>query len=270
MDPRLAEIYGTNSEEQTQDTEKVAAAQLAEKLAGDESLNLEGMSEDQIEALAQEVLAQGAEEQTEAAAEETEEAEATEETEEKQASEKLAEADYLGRVMAHSYVQELKNIEKQAGAKETAGKVMGHVKRHASDVKEGFKDLAHMAKSPRQAASALKDSVKSQGVKGTIKGNKNSLKALGATGLGTAGAGAAAKKAKDKKSSAVSALDTLAAQRALEILAENGIDYNEETEVEEKTASNPADALAAAVETRAMELLQAEGYEFESEEAEAE
>lgn len=269
MDPRLAEIYGTNSEEQTQDTEKVAAAQLAEKLAGDESLNLEGMSEDQIEALAQEVLAQGAEEQTEAAAEETEEAEATEETEEKQASEKLAEADYLGRVMAHSYVQELKNIEKQAGAKETAGKVMGHVKRHASDVKEGFKDLAHMAKSPRQAASALKDSVKSQGMKGTIKGNKKSLKALGVAGAGAA-AGAAAKKYKDKKSSAVSALDTLAAQRALEILAENGIDYNAEAEVEEKTASNPADALAAAVEARAMELLQAEGYEFESEEAEAE
>jgi len=269
MDPRLAEIYGTNSEEQTQDTEKVAAAQLAEKLAGDESLNLEGMSEDQIEALAQEVLAQGADEQTQAA-EETEEAEATEETEEKQASEKLAEADYLGRVMAHSYVQELRNIEKEAGVKETAGKVMGHLKRHKEDVKGGFKDLAYMAKSPRQAASALKDSVKTHGVKRTIKENKNSVKALGVAGAGAVGTGAAAKKYKDKKSSAVSALDTLAAQRALEILAENGIDYNEEAEVEEKTASNPADALAAAVEARAMELLQAEGYEFESEEAEAE
>lgn len=267
MDPRLAEIYGTNSEEQTQDTEKVAAAQLAEKLAGDESLNLDGMSEDQIEALAQEVLSQENGQEQEAATEETEEA--AEETEEKQASEKLAEADYLGRVMAHSYVQELKNIEKQAGMKETAGKVMGHVKRHASDVKEGFKDLKEMAKSPRQAGSALKHSVKSQGVKGTVKGNKNSLKALGVAGAGAAGAGAAAKKYKDKKSSTASALDTLAAQRAIEILAENGIDLNEQAEeVEEKTASNPADVLAAAVEARAMELLQAEGYEFESEESE--
>lgn len=265
MDPRLAEIYGTNSEEQTQDTEKVAAAQLAEKLAGDESLDLDGMSEDQIEALAQEVLAQGAEEKTEEASEESEE---TESTEEKQASEKLAEADYLGRVMAHSYVQELRNIEKEAGAKETAGKVMGHVKRHASDVKEGFKDLAHMAKSPREAGRALKESIKTQGVKGTLKGNKNSLKALGATGAGATGVGMAAKKSKDKKSSAVSALDTLAAQRAIEILAENGIELTEETEAEEKTASNPADALAAAVEARAVELLQAEGYEFESEESE--
>jgi len=261
MDPRLAEIYGTNSEEQTQDTEKVAAAQLAEKLAGDESLNLDGMSEDQIEALAQEVLSQEKDQEQEAATEE-----AAEETEEKQASEKLAEADYLGRVMAHSYVQELKNIEKQAASptkKEMrkaekmnpdsgAQKLVRRTKHVANQAKKGLSEGANRAKAVGAITAGKVSNFAS----------KHPGKAKGLAALGLAGAGFAA----GRKSKESSALDTLAAQRAIEILAENGIDLNEE--VEEKTASNPADVLAAAVEARAMELLQAEGYEFESEESE--
>lgn len=263
MDPRLAEIYGTNSEEQTQDTEKVAAAQLAEKLAGDESLNLEGMSEDQIEALAQEVLAQGAGEQTE-------EAEATEETEEKQASEKLAEADYLGRVMAHSYVQELRSIEKEASAPTKKEMRKAEKMNPDSRTQKLVRRGQHMANKGKKGLSEGLDRAKAVGAitagKVSNFAAKHPKKMKGLAGLGLLGAGVAA----GRKSKEASALDTLAAQRALEILAENGIDYNEEAEVEEKTASNPADALAAAVEARAMELLQAEGYEFESEEAEAE
>lgn len=101
--------------------------------------------------------------------------------------------------------------EKTAGALGTAKSV---VTRHAKDVGQGFKDLASMAGSPRQAASALKDSIKTQGLKGTLKGNAPALKALGATGAaaGTAAGGALAyKKLKEKKSSAVDfILDKLA------------------------------------------------------------
>lgn len=87
--------------------------------------------------------------------------------------------------------------EKNAGVASTVG-------RHAKDVGQGFKDLATMAGSPRQAGSALKESIKSQGLKGTLKGNAASLKALGAAGaVGTAGAGALALKSKKKESSAV-------------------------------------------------------------------
>ena len=119
MDKTLAEIYGTNQVEEA-DVEKLAAAELAEQLTetGDAQID-----EETLEALAQEVLAQedGSEEQAAveepgvegeekvAEADETEEVELTEE-----AQEKIAEADYLGRIMAHSFVQESREIEKQA------------------------------------------------------------------------------------------------------------------------------------------------------------
>lgn len=262
MDPRLAEIYGTNADtEQTQDTEKVAAAQLAEKLAGEDSLNLENMSGEDLEALAQEVLAaDGATEATEEKNEESDESEESEETTDKEASEKLAEADYLGRVMAHSYVQELKNIEKSAAS---YGGMYGEGK------KSGKKKLKDMASKAKGAVSEGMDRAKAVGAITAAKASnlaaKHPGKAKALAGLGAAGAGAlAAKKMMSKKSSA---LDTLAAQRALEILEANGIDPDAVDEQEEKTASNPADVLAAAVEARAVELLKERGFEFESEEA---
>ena len=159
MDAKLAEMYGTNQVDET-DVEKLAAAELAEKLAADESMNLSEMSEDDIEALAAQVL------EGDSSAEETEEEEKTaseEEGEEEVADEdqeKLAEADYLGRVMAHSYVQELRNIEKTAGmtgaarmaskAKAHGGKVMGHLKNLGGKVK----DIAS-AKQAREGLSAM-------------------------------------------------------------------------------------------------------------------
>ena len=73
MDPQLAAIYGTNQDES--DVEKLAAAELAEKLAADEELDVDGYSDEQIEALAQEALGELSEEtEQEAAGEETEEA----------------------------------------------------------------------------------------------------------------------------------------------------------------------------------------------------
>lgn len=297
MDQTLAKIYGTN--EEVQDAEKLASAELAEKLAEGEELNLDGLSTDDLEALAQQVLSAGAdegaeEEQTEEQVE-SEDADAEEEKtasdETTEAEEKLAEADYLGRVMAHSYVQELKNIEKNASgtmadygqtptasktertlkkAKKTAGGVAEKLKGHAKDVGEGFKDLHYMAKSPRAAASALKDSLKSQGLKGTLKGNSKALKALGVAGAGATAVGLGAKKMMSKKSEAeqISALDQLAIERAKEILAENGV----ELQSEEKTAALSEEQVAvlqSAVQARAEELLKAEGFSFEEDGEEA-
>jgi hypothetical protein len=129
MDPQLAAIYGTD--QSGEDTEKVAAAELAEKLAaeGDAEVETDSFTPEQIEELAQAAMAgeeaaveepEQAEEQEAAAGDEgeeqAEESEDEEEVEEEktsaaaEAQEKLAEADYLGRVMAHAYTQELRKI----------------------------------------------------------------------------------------------------------------------------------------------------------------
>ena len=68
------------------------------------------------------------------------------------------------------------------------------------------------------------------------------------------------KKAFEKKSSA---LETLVEQRALEILAENGVEL--EAQEQEKTSAEQGsefDVLANVVEQQAVELLIANGYEF--------
>jgi len=248
MDPRLAELYGTNKDTDG-DVEKTAAAELAEKLAGENELDLDGLSGEELEALAQEVLSSDEEpEATEEKEEETEDSEESEKTASDETEEKLAEADYIGRVMAHSYVHELKNIEKSAGVKEMGGRVMAKLKSMGGKAKElGGK-----------AGSKAKEF----GGKGVAFAKKHKGKAGIGAGVAAAGAaGYAAHKAMSKKSSAEtpSALDQLAVARAKEILTENGV------ETEEKTASDDTkwDALSKAVELRAVELLKAEGYEFQ-------
>jgi len=276
MDQTLAKIYGTN--EEVQDAEKLASAELAEKLAEGEELNLDGLSTDDLEALAQQVLSgnadEGAEEQTEEQVESEDAEEEKTASDGAEAEEKLAEADYLGRVMAHSYVQELKNIEKTAGkmdALKGAGKkvlksgrsAMKAVKGQAKDVGRGFKDIASLAKTPRASLEVMKHDLKNNGVKATLKANKHIGKALGVAGAAGAAGAVGAKKMMDKKSEAeqVSALDQLAIERAKEILAENGVALQEE-----KTASLSEEQVAVlqnAVQARAVELLEAEGFSFE-------
>jgi hypothetical protein len=251
MDERLAEIYHTNQDEG--DVEKLAQAELAEKLAADGEIDPAAMSDEEAEELAKQVLADE-DGDDQAAVEEPEEEEPAkaaqgEEEEEGQekvseAKEKLAEADYLGRVMAHAYAQELRNIgaaeqEKTAGrfeaikggAKEVGGKVGAHLKAH---------------------------------------GKKYSAGAAGAAGF------AAGRMSKKKQSSAeepsASALDVLAERRALEILKANGIDPTadqKEPEQEKVSASDEQRAkLEAAVEQRATEMLETAGYQFKDEQTE--
>lgn len=257
MDPRLAEIYGTN--EEVSDVEKTAAAELAEKLAGEEQTDLDGLTDEDVEALAQEVLSsdeeapEGEEEEGEKTA-----SEGTDETEEK-----VAEADYIGRVMAHAYVQELKSIEKSA-----AGDISDYggtkqkktLRQRATKVGDKLKNFGSEVRS--RAGSTASAAAMEFGRAG--KGKKALM--VGAPLAAAGGAAAAYKKlkgGKKKHSAETPALDTLAQQRALEILKENGV----ELESQEKQAGDEAptkwDVLSQAVEQRAMQMLQEEGYEFE-------
>jgi hypothetical protein len=165
MDPKLAEIYGTNDA----DLEKLAAAELAEGLANDEQLDTDGMTEEDLEAIAQDVLSASAEGEEEAEAAEGEAAPEQEKTSAAEAQEKLAEADYLGRVMAHSYVNELRELEKTAGPlmsriNQAGRAVSGAVKGQVKDVAQGFKNLGHEARHPIQAAKGVKEMVGTYGV----------------------------------------------------------------------------------------------------------
>lgn len=286
MDAKLAEIYGTNQVDET-DIEKMAAAELAEELAENEEANIDGMSEEQIEALAEQVLA--GDDSSEEYYEETEEGI------EKESQEKLAEADYLGRVMAHAYVNELRGIEKEARwqHKTEAGKAVfkpgqGHkskadratAKQWATESNKGLNQkgdalkLKQMRADRARAEGAAAQKAKSLGGRMSAAKGKvmSALKGAGKHigkhklpyGLGAAGALAAGGAYMAGKRKESSALDTLAEQRALEILEENGIDLNE---TEKVSSANEYDVLAQAVEQRAFDLLAEAGY-IETEEGE--
>lgn len=253
MDPQLAAIYGNNID--GEDTEKLAAAELAEKLAADGDAEVE-YTEEQIQELAAAALGEETEEEEQqAAGEETEEGAAVTEPEEaektsaaEEAKEKIAEADYLGRVMAHAYTNELRKIA--AEQEKTAGKV--------GDFAKGVKDRV---KSPDSKV-------------GSFLRRHGRTMAEGAGGAAALKAGhMLGKRSKNKKASAEAQeptpLDILAAQRAEEILKANGIELEQEAE---KTSASEAEqaALAAAVDQRAMQMLQEAGYVEEQAEEQAE
>jgi hypothetical protein len=211
MDPKLAEFYGTNTPDEA-DLEKLAAAELAEQLAGDDNdqVNIEGLDNEQLEQLAAHVLGEDGEGGDVEAANDGEGGEEVSEE-----TEKVAEADYLGRVMAHSMVQELRSIEKTA-AEEAA--------------MHGPKHVSALRRHAGNAANATMAKAKDLGGKGVALAKSHPKKAIGGGLLAAAGAGAGLHKAMTKKSSA---LDTLVEQRAMELLAENGIELEKEAGVKE-------------------------------------
>lgn len=288
MDQTLAEIYGTLDE---QDLEKAAAAELAEELADDEEMDLDGLDEDDIEQLAASVL------------EDSDEDEDGEEVDD-EFVEKVAEADQLGRVMAHAMHQELRGIEKEAGFGSKAVKYLkegfdftgtgaarkthkGLVRVAKKGNKSSNKKLKGISSARSKLEKALKKGTISQkafdkGMKGhgaaekklntamkRMGHNKDVAKSgkglkkryvkhgivAGGSALGLAGAGAAA----GRMSKEASALDQLAFERAEEILLANGVELEGNEEV------NEYDVLASAVEQRAAEILEANGFEVDEE-----
>lgn len=137
MDQFLAEFYGTNKEASApqEDLEKQATVDLFLKLAGEQNIDLKGMSDVQVQQLYNSFVekvaagtpaapAPAAGTKTAAEHEEHEKKEhekkleeAKKEHEEKHAmAKKAAEADQMGRIMAHAYVQELRKIAAETKA----------------------------------------------------------------------------------------------------------------------------------------------------------
>lgn len=222
MDPKLAEIYGTNQMDEN-DLEKLAAAELAEGLANDDQLDTDGLTEEDLEAVAQDVLNAGAEE----GEQEGGNIDGQEKTSAAEAQEKLAEADYLGRVMAHSYVNELRSIEKTAGTDFT-GAISAPVAKAAPG--RGARALEAAKQVGGRAAFGL-GALGEKASLGKLTGGKamglGGALAAGGLAAGAYGAKKMMGKGKSKKSSAepeYSAVDTLVLQRAQEILDASGID----------------------------------------------
>lgn len=167
--------------------EKIAQNSALYKLANQEGLDISGLTPDQLEALAQEQLAALNEEQPQ------------EETAIKEAQAQLEVADYMGRIMAHAYHQEMGLIEKAAsagmlGAGEAAiGKAKGPVGRYA--------------------AKAMDFVSKHKGATAGVLGGAAAL-----------GAGASMMGGKKEEEKTASAFDQLVRQHAMQIIQQQGAD----------------------------------------------
>lgn len=130
MNQWIAQMYGTNGAPAAEETTKLANAELFAKLAAKNNIDLSQLSPDQVGELYAQVfpeeamkLAQESEEGESEEHEKGEEEEGEEAKEKKEAAaiahwqekrafqEKFAEADLMGRVMAHAFTQELQNIK---------------------------------------------------------------------------------------------------------------------------------------------------------------
>lgn len=209
MDKQLAEFYGTGSTE-AEELEKMASAELAEALA--EEGDFDGLTDEDLEAAAMEILEDG-------------------EEVEKVAMEKIAEdydhADRMGRIMAHAYVQELGEIEKTAFSVTDAG--------HRVDAKE----YGAISKMHNERARANEEYTKENPLLGHLTGRSASgaLHRLADRHMDYAAkkhedrrnafnpfGGMLTKSRNEAKEKNSSAFGTLVEARAAEILEANGID----------------------------------------------
>lgn len=285
MNAFLAELYGTGNDVASQaapdDVEKLAQAEVLDQVLQQEGLTLDQLSGDQILKVAENLFGPDNEiikmatkhegesdEEYEARMKKEKEGGGDAETQE----EKVAEADFLGRVMAHSFWNEKGTIEKDAAGlygptgrllKEVGkkgAKVLGAKGEAVASGKSAIGRLAGRIAGPAAAkakrglskadlaAQRFGTTVGRQArMKGPLTPGKARALGLGTAGAGAAAAGGAAAAMGGKKKKA--ALDALAVDRANEILAENGYEFEGE---EEK--------LASAIEERAWELLDEEGF----------
>lgn len=315
----LDRAYGTTQPlPSSEETEKVAQAQMFAKLAADSGIDLNQLEDGQIADLWNTFVAKTAaegghghkhghkkeeseEEKKAAAAIQSFELAKQAEAEEQQ---KLAEADWAGRVMAHAYVDELKKIAASGGggvggALREAGEAVVGAGRRAGELLSGsrarrFGEAAEHHKSQAQKAKGFAEKLTSEKGKELAKkiqgkhteavgeftrahgGEKSKVLAarLGAGGAAAAGVGAAAlAHKKEKKGSAE--LDEFAAQLAVEKVAAAGGDPEVATERlvafftlnpmgsfdDDSSKIASAETVEQGVEIRALELLEAVGYD---------
>lgn len=283
MNTWLAEMFGTAPAAPAASTgqEKTAQLELFAKLAADEGIDLTTLSPQQVDALYRETFGKQAEEGESEESEEEEKVEeaAKEEHEEKKAQvAKLAEAELMGQVMAHSFVRELNDIEKNAampaglssalargrGALGSAGKRIGEA------ASEGKRRVGAAAGAVRARTGAAAGAVKEKGRAGLEYAKTHKKQLAGAAG-GAAlltGGGAAAGYAAGRKKEA-SAFELLAAQNAIKVAAAAGYDedqalklvesvYNLGLEESEKVAY--VEDTSNAIHVRSLEYLEQAGY----------
>ena len=304
MNMDLAAMYGTPGGPSAEDMEKVAQADLFVKLAADQGIDLRQYTDAQIEQLWNATFSKTAQEEEEEEKEEKKEEgeekkEEKDEEEEKEAAaraeftamqewrEKVAEMDYLGRLMAHAFTQEVHEIgeamEKEGAyigtqpgrlakglmrGRSMAGEVAKAVKERAGAASKATGQ--HLERTGRTAYSHLPGKKNLQHV--SLSAGKAKAIGAGLHGAGAAAAGgggyAAGRSLKKKEGSAI---DEYAIEAALQKVAEAGFDLDEAGErinalmvlgalpTESEKIASAAD-VNEAVEIRSLELLEAAGY----------
>lgn len=255
MDEQLAAIYGTGQSDymDESDLEKTAAAELLVKLAEEQGVDLNDFSDEEVGSMLSELYGGGIEHT------------ASSEEGYDEYQEKFAEADYLGRIMAHSMVQELDNIEKEAGR---ASEFFGKAKGKASEVWGKAKTAPEKTKgffqgrpaAYRGAGADIKSAWNTPGAKEKARlvgsAARKVAPELGtAAGIGAATAGGVALHRRNKKKQA-SALESLAEERAYELAKEAGY-------IEDEYIGKEASALDYEVERRALEICEENGIPVE-------
>ena len=296
----LAQYFGTNAtpdmiEEQTKQAEAETFVQLA-KEAG---VPLHQMTDAQIAELYEHVMGKTAESEEDDEEEKKRKA-AEEYASKKESHVKFAEATEMGQIMAHSFWNELGEIEKDAYSLTEAG-MKGRdalkrgwkgLKRIATgkELRSGLK-MRGAAKSENAAAKVdrylakktqgtesgerlqaarkmILDDLKERGTSKALRGGAKTLGLYGG-GAALAGGGAAAVAGREKDSAA--ALNELALELAVEKCASAGWDADEAaTRIVsvinldlvggENTKIAYANDVDGAVEIRALELIEAAGY----------
>jgi hypothetical protein len=262
MDAQLAQIYGTGNNADD-DQVKLAAAELLVKLAADNGVDLTQFSDAEVVQMVEELqknaefppAAEKKEEKKESkeTPESKESSSESSESGEKAAAEKVAEADFLGRVMAHSFNQELVEIQKEAGIKDS---ITGAAKKIPEFIRKRMEATGQAAKSVK---STVGSKLMSAGDKARAVGQaakKSPELAVGAAGAVGGTAAAVAHKGKEKKSSAIEAL---AEERAFELAKEAGWVDAEGNLLVPKQEEKVASPLDLEVERRALQLLEAQG-----------
>lgn len=292
MNSWLAQVYGTNGATSGgDDLEKVAQSMLLQKMAEAEGVDISGLNQDQLGALAAEVFpgegeeggevveeqpgvgAAPAKQAGEPASETGEEVQETEEVQDlaKEAQAKFEEADFLGRVMAHSFNNEMDKIASARG--EGQVKTAGAVGAALNKLRGGASSAASAAKSHAgRAAGAVKEHAgRAANFAKSHKGH------IGAAAGGAAAGGAAGYAAGHSKEASI-LIEKLATIKAAEILEANGIDPTTGQPLPgSEAATAPAQGAAAggqqaaspeqqvdqAVNERAVEILKEAGYRLE-------
>jgi len=276
MDRDLAAIYGTgNYEPEQNDIEKMAAAELLVKLAEEEGVDLARFNDNEIAEMignlyksAEETPAEEKKEEAKAKekdsqfGQEHEKGESKEKEEkEEEAKEKAAEADFLGRVMAHSMVQELRDIEKQAMSEKGLG-LVNKLKNFAGGRGAAAREAVSHLKGAVGKGTSLADRAKQVGraIKSSPEG---AVAALGATALATKGVHSAVKGKKEPEATKEgSAFEALAQQRAFEMAKQAGY-VDEQGNLLVQTQEKQASALDQALELRALQICEESGIPVE-------